>query len=157
MNPTRPRTLAGVALLAGVLAYLLSREFYRHLPRLPTSGALTLFVVGVAELLLAPSIKARLAGAPRTKAIMPIAVARTAALAKATSVVGAVATGCWTGLLAFLALNRGDYPKVAGRDLLTGGLSLAAALLVVVAALRLESACRVPGPPDDAPGAPSGP
>ena len=147
MRPTRLRDLAVVAVGCGVASFLLVRAFYGDLPPLPYSGALTTFAVAVAELFLAPSIRARLAGRPRTKPILPIAVARTAALAKASSLLGAISVGCWGGALAHL-LTRQDL-RQARADALTSGVSVAAAVLLVVAALLLERACRVPGVPPE--------
>lgn len=139
------RDLAALAAGAAVVAWLLIRSFYGDIPPLPYSAALTTFLIAVSELVLAPSIRARLAGRPRTKPIMPIAVARVAALAKASSALGGLSVGCWAGALAFL-LSRQDL-RHARTDAVVAGASLAAGALLVVAALRLERACRVPRVP----------
>lgn len=145
MRPTRLRDLAVVAVVCGVASYLLIRRFYGALPPLPYSGALTTFVLAVAELFLAPSIRARLAGRPRTKPILPIAVARIAALAKASSMLAAISIGCWGGALVHL-LNRQDL-RQARADVVVAAISAGAAVLLLVAALLLERACRVPRVP----------
>jgi hypothetical protein len=145
VNPTRPRHLVLTGLIAGLVTYLLMRITYDYLPPLPWSAALSTFGIAVVELFLAPSLRARLQGRPRTRPIMPIAVARAAALAKASSVLGAMFTGVWLGLLALLVTRLDlDVPR---RDAVYSLLGLAAALLLVVAALRLEGVCRVPPPP----------
>ncbi|HEU0132499.1 MAG TPA: DUF3180 domain-containing protein [Mycobacteriales bacterium] len=150
MRPTRLGTLAVVALVAALVTYLAFRALYGDLPPVPASMAATVFVLAVAELFLAPSVRARLEGRPRTKPIMPIAVARTAAFAKASSSIGALVAGSMAGAEAYV-LRRSDLPA-ARVDAVRGGLVFAAALLLVVAALRLERVCRAdPPPPDQSP------
>lgn len=145
MRPTRLRDLLAASVVAGALGWLLVRWFYGDLPPLPPTAAMTTFLLAVIELLLAPSVTARLAGRPRTKPIMPIAVARLAAFAKASSLLGALVAGAWVGVGGYL-LRRLEL-RHAQQDLVIAGISLAAAVLLVVAALRLEKACRVPDPP----------
>jgi hypothetical protein len=148
MMPTRLRTLFTVALLAGLVTYVLFRWRYSSLPPLPVSAAVSTGGLAVAELFLAPGTRARLDGRPGTKPILPMAVARIAALAKASSALGAVMTGVWLGIVAYV-LPRADL-VTPRRDAIRAGIGLAAALLLVVAALRLENVCRVPPPPPEA-------
>ena len=148
MTPTRPRTLLLAALVTALVAYGIARLAYDDVPPLPTSGALSTFGLAVLELFLAPSLRARLEGRPRTKPIMPIAVARAAAFAKASSLLGALLGGFWLGLLAYLATRL--HLTTPRGDAIRAGISLAAAVLLVVAALRLEGVCRVPPPPPPA-------
>jgi VIT1/CCC1 family predicted Fe2+/Mn2+ transporter len=148
VTPTKARTLLLVALVAGLLTFLLARLRYDDLPPLPWSAAFTTFGLAVLELFLAPSIRARLEGRPRTKPIMPIAVARAAAFAKASSTLGALLGGAWLGLLGHLATRL--ELTIPRRDAIRSGIGLAAALLLVGAALRLEGVCRVPPPPPEA-------
>jgi len=146
VRPTRIRDLVAAGVAAGVAAYLLVRAFYGELPPLPVTFAITTFLLSMTELFLAQAIRARLGGRPRTKAIMPIAVARAAALAKASSLLGGLATGAWLGTLLQLA-ERWEL-RQAREDAVVAGLSVATAVLLVVAALRLEKACRVPDVPE---------
>jgi hypothetical protein len=148
MTPTRPRTLLLLALLAGGVAYVLFRARYGDLPPVPRTVALTTFVLAVAELFMAPSLRARLDGRPRTKPILPIAVARTAAFAKASSAIGAPVAGFMLGVEAYV-LGRLDL-AAAKTDAVSAGLAVASSVLLVVAALRLEGVCRVPPPPPEA-------
>ena len=149
MRPTRLRTLALTALVAGVVTYLVFARWYADLPPLPVTAALSTFLLAVAEAFLAPSVRARLDGRPGTKPIMPIVVARTAALAKASSALGALLAGVWLGVEAYvlgklhLATPRADAARAA--------LGLLAALGLVAAALWLENVCRVKEPPDEEP------
>ena len=143
-------TLLALAVLPAVVVYLAFRTWYGSIPPVPPTAAFTLFGLAVAELFLAPSVRARLEGRPRTKPILPLTVARTAALAKASSTLGALAAGCWVGVLAYAGF-RLELPY-ARRDAVRAALGLAASLLLVVAALRLERVCRVPDPPPAEPG-----
>ena len=146
MRPTRVRDLLIAALGAGVIVWLLVRTFYGDLPPLPYTFAVTTFLLGMTELFLAQSIRARLSGKPRTKPIMPIAVARAAALAKASSLLGALAVGAWLGTIVYLT---GEWElRQARADTLTSGISAFVSVLLTLAALRLEKACRIPDVPE---------
>ncbi|HVE63384.1 MAG TPA: DUF3180 domain-containing protein [Mycobacteriales bacterium] len=146
MRPTRLVDLLISAVVAALATWLLVRRFYGDLPPLPYTAALTTFLLAVAELFLAPSVTARLAGKPRTKPILPMVVARLAALAKASSQLAALAFGAWVGTGVHLLRNT-DL-RQARADLVVAGLSAGAAVLLGVAALRLERACRIPDPSD---------
>ncbi|MDX6221367.1 MAG: hypothetical protein QOD91_421, partial [Frankiales bacterium] len=84
MKPTSVRWLALVAAVTGVLAYLVVDISYGSLPRVPTYAPVSLVFLAVAEGVCAASIRARLAGRPGTRPVEPLAVARLAALAKAS-------------------------------------------------------------------------
>ncbi len=142
--------LAGAAGAAGVVTFLLASPVYRHLPALPRGGAVSLLLLALAELTLTSSVRGRLAGRPGTRPILPLVVARYAVLARASSLMGALVFGLWLGVATFVGLYRRDYPGTATPDLQTAALHVAAAVLLVVVALRLERACRVPPPPPSA-------
>ena len=148
MTPTRPRTLLLLAAVAGLVTYVLFRWRYSSLPPVPLTAAVTTSALAVAELFLAPGTRARMDGRPGTKPIMPLAVARLAALAKASSALGALMAGVWIGVGAYV-LPRWDL-ATPRRDTIRAAIGLGSALLLVVAALRLESVCRVPPPPPPA-------
>jgi hypothetical protein len=99
------------------------------------------------EAYTAMAFRARLDGRPGTKPIMPIIVARYAALAKASSLAAVIAGGIWTGLFAFAIVNRGIF-KYAARDAWVSGAGVVASLLLAAAALFLERTCRVRHPPE---------
>jgi len=141
VRPTRLRSLAAVTVVIGVAAYFVVRSVYRDLPPLPRYAPGSLLVVALGEAFTAASVRARLAGRPRTKPIDPIAVARTAALAKASSLAGAVALGLYGGLLVY-TLGERDRVAAAGADAVVSGVGVAAGLALGVAALVLERACR---------------
>lgn len=170
MTPTRARTLVTVFVCFGVLFWLLLRLFYASLPPLPWTAAPTLLLLAVVEAATGrsprirlragrtgrpgPGGRARTASRPPsiTRPIPPIAVARLAALAKASSLAAAIFGGLAAGALIFLS---GSLDKPAPRaDAYASGGTLAAAILLTAAALYLEYGCRVPPPPKD--GAPPG-
>ncbi len=143
MTPTRARVLMPAAVLAFAVAYLLMRLYYltslsTALPRTP---ALSVAIVALVEAELGRSVRARLAGKLHTKPIMPIAVARFAALAKASSLAAAAIFGAWAGVLVYTA-PRGNQPAVAGADTITAIFGILSAVALVAAALWLEYGCR---------------
>lgn len=143
MRPTSIRLLLLAALAAGVLTYALLAAVYLKLTNpLPRSAALSVLVAGLLEVIISVSVRARLNRRPGARPIAPLTVARLAALARASSVAAAVVFGVWAGVLA-TTLPKGADPPVAGADSITAGLGLGSAVMLLVGALLLESACRV--------------
>ncbi len=142
MTPTRPRDLIIVTIVAGVVAYLVVRGWYLDLPAFPRTAPLTLLVLALVEGQTAGITRRRLAGRPGTRPIMPLTVARFAALAKASSLAGSALAGAWAGALIYPAARIGQI-GTAGRDVVTAALGFGAALALVLAALGLERVCRV--------------
>ncbi len=142
MTPTRPWTLVAVAVACGVAAWLVVRSSFAQLPTLPWSAAPALLVLAVVEALSGRNLRARIEGRRRGKPLAPIAVARMAALAKASSIGGAAFGGLAAGFFAYtaglldLAVPRGDA--------INAGITVAAAGILVAAALYLERCCRAP-------------
>jgi len=150
MKPTRPAVLLAVAAAAGLVAYVIVRGVYDSLPPLPRIAPVSLLLIAVAEAALAVGTRNRLAGRVGTKPIDPLLVARYAALAKASSLVGALATGAYAGLLGYvLPLRSADEPR---SDAWVSTLGVVAGLGLVAAAYALERVCRVKAPPPDPPG-----
>jgi len=150
VKPTRLSVLAVLAVVAGVVSYLLTSAFYGDLPPLPLYAPIFLIVLAAAEGYTAVTTSARLAGRPGTQPIHPLTVARIAALAKATSPVAALATGAYAGVLVYVAQLSSSHAR---DDLRTSIVGVAASLLLTVAALGMERVCRVktpkPPPEDD--------
>jgi hypothetical protein len=145
MTPTKARTLVLTALICAVGMWLLLRQVYTALPPLPWSGVPALALLAVAEAITGRNVRARLAG--RGTPIPAIAVARMAALAKASSLAAALIGGLASGFLIYVA---GSMDKPAYRsDALVSGATLGAAVLLIAAALYLEHGCRVPPSQDD--------
>jgi hypothetical protein len=154
VRPTRPGVLLAVAALAGLFAYLIAELDYGAVPALPGGAPVTLVMVAAAELVLAKVVRDRVLhrptrdGRPPRRPLHPMQVARCAALAKASSPAGALLAGLYGGLFLWTA-PRADVLAAASQDALVSGLSALAAGSLVVAALVLERACRVPTPPDE--------
>lgn len=143
MSPTTWRVLLGAGAAGFVVAFaLLSAVYLRLADPLPRSAPLSLLVAGLLEVLVALSVRARLSRRPGARPIAPLTVARLAALARASSLVGAVVLGVWAGVLA-TTLPRGSDPPVAGTDSVTAGLGLGSAVVLLVGALLLERMCRI--------------
>jgi Protein of unknown function (DUF3180) len=148
MRPTRAVVLVALVVVAGVVSYVLTRVFYADVQSPPTFAPLWLLLLALAEGYTAQLTHSRLAGRPGTKPINPIVVARLAALAKASSPVGALAAGAYAGFLGKVAMTAGE---AAGRDTRTGVAGVVCGLALLVAALLLERVCRVKAPPDEPP------
>lgn len=149
MSPTRSSVLAALALLAGILSWIVVTREYNSLPALPVIGPLTLVILAIAELTFAFSVRNRLRNpnTPVRRRLEPIFVARLAVLAKASSHAAAVVAGLYGGFLVYTLTHLGK-PKI-NSDSRASGLSVAAALALVAAALFLEYSCRVPRRPGD--------
>lgn len=144
MNPTRARDLVVTAVVVLGLVYLVLTAAYYSLPTaLPRTAPLSVLLVAVAELQLAASTRRRVLGRPRSRPIMPLTVARTAALAKASSATAALIVGAWLAVLAY-TVPRIGAPPVAGADAITAGLGIGAGVVLLAGGLLLERACRVP-------------
>lgn len=150
MTPTRIRTLVLMALACALITWLVVRMVYAELPPLPWTSLPALLLLAFAEGWTGRIVRARLRGTAGLKPLHPIAVARMAAFAKATSIVGTLFAGVSAGFLAYVSESLGKSAFRA--DAFVSGGTLAASVILVVAALYLEYGCRVPtsgGPRDD--------
>lgn len=147
MKPTSRRELVIVFAVVAIGVGLIAFTSYARLPRFQLSAPISLLLIAAFEAFTAVAIRARLDGKPGTKPIMPILVARYAALAKASSLAAAIAAGVWTGVVAYSATHQ-DAFRYATRDTVLGSIGIGAAVLLAVAALYLERACRVKHPPE---------
>ncbi|MCO8274479.1 DUF3180 domain-containing protein [Actinoplanes sp. TRM 88003] len=146
MRPTSISVLIVAGLAAAAVGWLLLSFSYSTLPDLPWSPVIVLAVLAVAEGLLAQNTAARIQRKPGTPRVDPLAVARYVALAKASSLVGAISAGFSIGLLAWLAM---EPTQAANNDLPVAVGSAVSAAALIGAALWLERACRVPEQPED--------
>lgn len=121
----------------------------RSMPSVPASAPAVLALFGAIVLGLAITTRSRLRAwrerRPDAVALSPLTVARYGVLARASSPVGAGVVGLYGGYALFLAgnLDEPGYGEVAAY----GGVTAAAGLGLIGAALFLESVCRVPGDP----------
>lgn len=150
VKPTRAWVLLVLAAIAGVVSYLFTSNFYADVGSSPPRLAPALILlIALAEAYTASMTRARLAGRPGTRPINPLVVARLAALAKASSPVGALGFGAYSGFLGYVAQL---VTPVAHADTRTAAFGTGCSLGLVAAALLLERACRAPRPPEgDAP------
>lgn len=93
MKPTKIAAIVALAAACAAVSWLILGLVYRALPPLPWSGVPTLIIVALAEAYSGMLLRARIHQRPGTKPVEPIAVARTAALAKASAYTAAVIGG----------------------------------------------------------------
>ncbi len=147
MKPTKIAAIVALAAACAAVSWLILGLVYRALPPLPWSGVPTLIIVALAEAYSGMLLRARIHQRPGTKPVEPIAVARTAALAKASAYTAAVIGGVAGGFSLYVAgsLDK-SFPR---HDALAAVGTFGAAALLAAAALYLEYCCRVPKQPDE--------
>ena len=148
MRPTRPWLLIVLALVAGGASYAFTSAVYADIQSPPQLAPLWVLLIALAEAYTATMTRARMLGRPGTRPVNPIFVARLAALAKASSPVGALVFGGYTGFLIYVARTSSEQ---ANTDTRTAALGMGCGLGLVAAALMLERVCRVKRPPDEPP------
>jgi hypothetical protein len=142
MKPTRLSTLAVAALGCAAITWLLLRSVYQSLPPLPWTGVPALLIAAAAEAGAGRDLRRRIAGRPGIKPPDPLLVSRMLVLAKASSITAAVVAGIAFGFIGYLGnLLSAVTPR---QDMINAGITGAAALVLVAAALYLEYCCRVP-------------
>jgi hypothetical protein len=147
LTPTSVSALVVAALIGAALGWLLlgyNQAFYRVTP-LPWTAAVVLIALAMTEGYLAQNTSVRIQRKPGAPRVEPLLVARYVALAKASSLVGALTAGFSGGLLSWLVLEPTD---AARSDVPTVATTLVGAAALIGAALWLERACRVPPGPD---------
>jgi hypothetical protein len=164
VRPVSRRDLAVLTVGLALATWLLVRAAYGDLPPLRWWLPAPLALLPLAEAVAARTLRTRLralraaravgrgrAGddAPRPEDVRPVEpmlVARLAVLAQASAYLGAVLLGIWLGVLAHVGPALGRLQAADG-DAVTAVLGVVVSGALVVAALWLESVCRVP--PDD--------
>jgi hypothetical protein len=147
LQPTSISALVLAALVGAAVGWLLlgyNQLFYKLTP-LPWTAAIVLFALAVAEGYLAQNTSARIQRKPGAPRVEPLVVARYVALAKASSLVGALTAGFSAGILIWLVMEPTDSART---DLPTVTTTLIAAVALIGTALWLERSCRVPDRPD---------
>jgi len=151
LKPTSAALLTVAGLGAAAAGWLLLSVFYAEMPRLPWLPTLVVGALAVLEAILANDTKGRIERRPGRPPVEPLAVARYAVLARASSLAGSLYAGFSAGLLGWLAVKQwmdgsnraieSDVPAAVG--------GVVTSLALVAAALWLERACRVPKSPDE--------
>lgn len=147
MHFTRPRELIVAGVIGLVLAYLAFEFAYGSLPRMPRLAGVTLLILAAIEAVLAFNIRARIRSGRLWGAI---GVARAVALAKASSLLGALMLGAWLGAL-IAVLPRAGEVTAAANDLQAGIVGVVCSIVLIPVALWLEHTCRTPDSRDQDP------
>jgi Protein of unknown function (DUF3180) len=147
VNPTRPGILVAIAAICAAAAWLAVRLTFATLPPLPWSAVPAMLLVAVGEVVAGRNLAARISGRRAGKPLQPMAVARMAALAKASSAAAAALGGLAAGFDIYVA---GQLAKNVPRaDAIAAAVTVLAAAALVAAALYLERCCRAPRPPEE--------
>ncbi|GAB2573508.1 DUF3180 domain-containing protein [Streptomyces capparidis] len=153
MKQLRVRVLAGLALVAGILSWGAAGlwDTFGTLPGVPVAAPIVLFLIAAVLAATAYSLRARLKAQrerqPGAKGVDPLLAARSVVFGQASALVAALVAGAYGGVGAFL-LTKLEVP--ARRDqAVYAGLSVAAGIAVIAAALWLEHVCKLPDDTDD--------
>ncbi len=151
MTATTWRTLIAWAAVGAVAGWLVARIVFLsrgEVASVPYSAAVVLAAAGVGLIYTAIRTRARLEGKPGTKRLPPLVGARLAALGLAASRVGAGVAGGYAGYALFVL---GDLDTSYRKDVaLRCGLCVIGAVVLVIGALLLERALRLPEDSEDA-------
>ncbi len=151
MGPTRVRDLTILAAVIAVIVFLVVRISYGSMPPLPLLAGIVLYVLAALEVVIAFVVRSRVAGrqiGAHRGQLHPLTAARVLALAKASAILGAIATGVWAGTLVYLLTRQGDL-AAAEHDRPGTIIGLIGGVLLAAAALWLEYCCRTPDDPSD--------
>lgn len=105
-------------------------------------------LIAAIDLVLALNFRPRIQRRPGTEPVNALTAARAVALAKASSMVGAIMAGAWIGLLIYLLPLLGRV-VVAQSDAAAAGIGLVSAGALIGAGLWLENCLRNPDEPED--------
>ncbi|MEU4410089.1 DUF3180 domain-containing protein [Streptosporangium sp. NPDC023963] len=142
MKPTRPGVLIGIFIVFAILTWALLRPLYSDLPTVPWTAIPTVLLLAIGEFYSGWMTKARIERKPDTKPVEPLAVARLAALAKASAYGGAIFGGIFAGFTLYtVELLEQEVPR---RDFFITGGSMLVCVLLICSALYLEHCCKVP-------------
>lgn len=148
LRPTNPATLVVAALAAAAVGWLMIARDYGDFPRVTWLPAIITGGLGVLEVIAAIATKARIDRKPGTMPVDPLTVVRYVVLAKASSIVGALFAGFFGAVSIWLLVSRGRLAAAAG-DLPPAIGGFIGAIVLLVGAVLLERACRVPPQPED--------
>ena len=147
LHPTRPATLVVAGLAAAAVGWLLIANNYSDFPTIQWLPAIIFIGLAVVELVAAITTRARIERKQGAGPVEPLTVMRYAVLAKASSLAAAIFVGLFGAISAWLLSSRNlqhakdDTPAAVG--------ALLGSILLLIAALYLERACRVPPRDED--------
>jgi hypothetical protein len=144
---TRPRDLVIGGLLGGIALYLILQQAYGSMPPLPTLAGVTLIVIAVIDVVLGFSLRSRIRGTKPGKAVQPLTAARAVALAKASSMLGAIMLGAWIGVLVYVLPKRSEV-VAAANDTTSSVVGAVCSAALIAAGLWLEHCLRTPDEPN---------
>lgn len=149
MKPSRPGLLAGLAVIAGVLAWSGLQVWIatgHGEPDLMWRTTLTIALLAVAVFGVGWPVRQWVNG-DKSRRIDALRAARTAALAKAASVAGALLAGLFTGW--FVHYLPTAHIAARRSELVGAGADVVVSVLLLAAGLVVERYCRVPPSDDD--------
>ncbi|GGO55068.1 hypothetical protein GCM10012287_45450 [Streptomyces daqingensis] len=156
MKELRIPVLAGVFVVAGVLAWAASRLWNSlgTLPGVPSASPIVLAVIATVLLATALSLRSRLKAqrerVPGAKGVDPMMAARAVLFGHASALVAALVAGIYGGVGVFLLMDSSEAPARQDQTVYAG-LAVLAGVAVVAAAVFLERVCRLPDDDDDNP------
>ena len=150
MRFTRSRDLIVAGVVVAILVNLFLRLDYDSVPPLPLLAGATFAVIALVETWFAFVVRARINRKPGTTPIKPLTAVRAVALAKASSLIGAVMAGAWVGVLVYVVPLTSQL-SVAGGDTRASIVGLVSAAGLIAAGLWLEQCCRTPDDPEPDP------
>jgi hypothetical protein len=148
MTFTKPRQLIGAALVAALVVYVGARLGYGGLPPLPTLAGASLLLIALVDVALAVTMRPRIKRKPGHEPVDAMTAARSVALAKASSMAGAIMGGVWLGLLAYLLPVQSLF-VAAQSDTTATIIGLISAAALIAAGLWLEHVLRSPDEPEE--------
>jgi divalent metal cation (Fe/Co/Zn/Cd) transporter len=151
VKPSRPGLLAGLLVIAGVLTWSGLQIWIstgHGEPDLMWRTTLSIALLAVAVFGVGWPVRQWVNG-DKSRRIDALRAARTAALAKAASVAGALLTGLFTGWCVHYLPTAGIAARRS--ELIVAGVDVVASVLLLVAGLVVERYCRVPPDEDDDP------
>jgi uncharacterized protein DUF3180 len=135
-------------LAATVVAYLITRLVYGELPPLPLLAGATLLLIALVDVVLALNMRPRVKRKPGTEPVNSLTAARAVALAKASSMAGAIMSGVWVGLIGYLLPLLGSV-YAARVDTAAAVVGLVSSAALIAAGLWLENCLRNPDEPEE--------
>ncbi|NLU75461.1 DUF3180 domain-containing protein [Streptomyces sp. HNM0575] len=158
MKELRIPVLAGVFVVAGVLAWAVARLWNSlgTLPAVPVAAPVVLAIIATVLLATALSLRSRLKAQrerePGAKGVDPMMAARAVLFGHASALVASLVSGIYGGVGVALLMDPSEAPARQDQAIYAG-LSVAAGIAVVATALFLQRVCRLPEDDDDHPAA----